>query len=62
MKTLALGLLLASSSVALAKRPAPGERAPEFSAPATDGRTVKLGDFADKTFVLAFYPKAFTGG
>ena len=61
MKTLALGLLFVSS-VALAKRPAVGERAPDFSAPATDGRTVRLGDFADKTLVLAFYPKAFTGG
>ena len=61
MKTLVLASILISS-VALAKRPAAGDRAPAFSAESTSGKTVKLADFAKGTVVLAFYPKAFTGG
>jgi thioredoxin-dependent peroxiredoxin len=37
-------------------------QAPSFSAPATTGRTVSLGDFRGKYLVLYFYPKAFTPG
>jgi len=55
------GSLLVSAS-ALAKRPAVGDAAPPFSAEATHGKTVKLADFGAQTVVLAFYPKAFTGG
>jgi peroxiredoxin Q/BCP len=40
----------------------PGDAAPEFSLPAQDGRTLKLGDFKGKTVVLWFYPKADTPG
>ena len=44
-------------------RPAVGDTAPAFSLPATDGRTLSLADFkGKKTVVLAFFPKAFTGG
>jgi peroxiredoxin Q/BCP len=44
-------------------RPAVGDNAPAFSLPATDGRTISLADFkGKKTVVLAFFPKAFTGG
>lgn len=44
-------------------RPAAGDAAPAFSLPATDGRTISLADFkGKKTVVLAFFPKAFTGG
>lgn len=40
-----------------------GDAAPPFSLPASDGKTVSLADFAGKqTLVLAFFPKAFTGG
>ena len=46
-----------------AKRPGPGEPAPDFQVAASDGRTVKLADFKGKrTVVLAFFPKAFTPG
>ena len=44
-------------------RAAPGDVAPDFSLSATDGKTVKLADYrGKKTVVLAFFPKAFTGG
>src|SRR5579862_9500246 len=39
-----------------------GEKAPPFSLPASDGRTLGLADFAGKTLVLYFYPKADTSG
>ena len=41
----------------------PGDRAPDFSLPASDGRTYRLSDFAGRrAVVLAWFPKAFTGG
>jgi peroxiredoxin Q/BCP len=39
-----------------------GDTAPEFSMPATGGRTVSLADYAGKPFILYFYPKADTPG
>jgi len=40
-----------------------GDPAPAFALPASTGKTVSLSDFKDKKkVVLAFYPKAFTGG
>ena len=36
--------------------------APDFSLPGTDGKTHKLSDYKGKTVVLAWFPKAFTGG
>jgi len=39
-----------------------GDKAPEFSLPGTDGKTHKLSEYKGKTVVLAWYPKAFTGG
>ncbi len=41
----------------------PGDEAPVFSAAATTGKTIRLADYlGSKTVVLAFFPKAFTGG
>jgi peroxiredoxin len=41
----------------------PGDRAPDFSLPGSDGRTYRLSDFAGRrAVVLAWFPKAFTGG
>lgn len=59
-----LGLLLAG---ALALQAAPplnvGDKAPDFSLPDQNGKTVKLGDYlGKKNVVLAFYVLAFTGG
>ncbi len=40
-----------------------GDPAPDFSLPASDGRTYKLSDFKGKQgVVIAWFPKAFTGG
>ncbi|MFQ3622132.1 MAG: thioredoxin-dependent thiol peroxidase [Acetobacteraceae bacterium] len=39
-----------------------GDAAPEFSLPATGGRTVSLAALKGKPFVLYFYPKADTPG
>ncbi len=40
----------------------PGDRAPDFSLTGSDGRTYRLKDLAGQPVVLAWFPKAFTGG
>ena len=61
MSVLPLLLLLAAADTQV--RVGPGEAAPAFSLPASNGKTVKLSDYAGKkTVVLAFFPNAFTGG
>ena len=40
-----------------------GDLAPDFSLPGSDGETYKLSTFKGKqAVVLAWFPKAFTGG
>ena len=40
-----------------------GDVAPDFELPGSDGATYRLRDFAGKTMaVVAWFPKAFTGG
>jgi peroxiredoxin Q/BCP len=39
-----------------------GDKAPEFTLPGTDGKTYSLPQLKGKTVVLAWFPKAFTGG
>ena len=40
-----------------------GDQAPAFSLPASNGKTISLSEFKGrKKVVLAFFPKAFTGG
>jgi peroxiredoxin Q/BCP len=40
-----------------------GDKAPDFSLPGSDGKTYTLADFKGKKgVVLAWFPKAFTGG
>ena len=36
--------------------------APAFSLPGSDGKTHALSEYKGKTVVLAWFPKAFTGG
>ncbi len=40
----------------------PGQRAPDFSVPDETGQTRTLAEFAGRTVVLWFYPKADTPG
>ena len=40
-----------------------GDKAPDFELKGSDGKTYKLSSFKDKkAVVVAWYPKAFTGG
>ena len=40
----------------------PGNDAPDFSLSGSDGRTHRLRDLAGQVVVVAWFPKAFTGG
>jgi thioredoxin-dependent peroxiredoxin len=39
-----------------------GDAAPDFTLPASDGQTYSLAKLKGKYVVLAWFPKAFTGG
>ncbi len=40
-----------------------GDKAPSFKLPGSDGNEYQLADFVGKTpLVIAWFPKAFTGG
>ena len=40
-----------------------GDKAPDFTLQASDGKTYSLSQYdGDKPVVIAFFPKAFTGG
>ena len=71
MRVMLMSLAVASlipAAVAMAQAPAPselkvGDAAPAFSLPGSDGKTHTLAEFAGKrAVVLAWFPKAFTGG
>jgi thioredoxin-dependent peroxiredoxin len=73
MRVMLMSLAIVSLVPALAMAQAPpapsaaelkvGDPAPPFSLPGTDGKTHSLADFAGKrAVVLAWFPKAFTGG
>jgi thioredoxin-dependent peroxiredoxin len=52
-----LGMLLGASALKV------GDRAPDFSLPSTDNRTVTLSKLLENgPVILAFFPKAFTPG
>jgi hypothetical protein len=40
----------------------PGDAAPDFVLPGSDGRTYRLSELAGRAVVMAWFPKAFTGG
>ena len=61
----ALGIALAADGgpAPALKELAPGDPAPSFALPGSDGKTHALADFkGKKAVVLAWFPKAFTGG
>ncbi len=39
-----------------------GDAAPDFTLQASNGRTYRLRDLAGRVAVIAWFPKAFTGG
>ena len=56
---LTMGLLSRSSADELKV----GDKAPDFALKGTDGKTYKLSEITKKqAVVVAWYPKAFTGG
>jgi len=54
------------SKASTTAKPAPklkvGDMAPDFMLPGSDGRTYRLSDFGGRAVVIAWFPKAFTGG
>ena len=68
MLKLAIGAVMALGVLALAAMARRGEelkvgdQAPAFSLPGSDGKTYSLAGLKGKTVVLAWFPKAFTGG
>jgi len=61
MLAAAAGALL--STLASGAELQPGDPAPDFALGASDGRTYRLSDYKGKqAVVLAWFPKAFTGG
>jgi peroxiredoxin Q/BCP len=65
-KSIRLIILLAAISVgavgAWAQELKVGDVAPDFTLKASDGQTYSLSKLKGKTVVLAWFPKAFTGG
>jgi peroxiredoxin Q/BCP len=69
MKTLTLlsilsaALIVLAAGIVAAEPPKVGDPAPDFSLQGSDGKTHKLSDYkGKKAVVLAWFPKAFTGG
>jgi peroxiredoxin Q/BCP len=50
------------ATVASAQELGPGDAAPTFSLIGSDGEMHSLAELAGRTVVLAWFPKAFTGG
>lgn len=48
--------------ITTAKDLAVGDPAPDFALTGSDGKVHKLSDYRGKAVVLAWFPKAFTGG
>jgi len=60
---LLVGGIFATASINAGVTLKEGDTAPEFTLPGSDGKQYSLSDFRDKFFVvIAFFPKAFTGG
>ncbi len=60
---MAAAALLALAAPAFAGELKVGDQAPNFKLTGSDGKTYELSDFKGKKgVVIAWYPKAFTGG
>lgn len=60
--TLALAGIVVFATGARAQELKIGDVAPNFTLQASDGHTYTLSQLRGKTVVLAWFPKAFTGG
>jgi len=58
----AIAVALLAAGLQAAERPAPGDPAPAFDLATTSGGRARLEDYHVRKLVLAFFPKAFTGG
>lgn len=58
----ATGVACMVSSMAFAQELKVGDKAPDFTLPGSDGKTHTLAALKGKAVVLAWFPKAFTGG
>ena len=54
--------MVSTPGVAQAQGLGPGDAAPPFELPGSDGNTHRLSDYSGRTVVIAWFPKAFTGG
>ncbi len=54
-----ISLLLTAS---VSAEPGVGDPAPDWTLPGSDGEEYTLSQFRGKHVVIAFFPKAFTGG
>ena len=59
---LSLGVLVSAAPMQTPVELKEGDVAPAFSLPGTDGKTHKLSDYKGRAVVIAWFPKAFTGG
>ena len=57
-----LVLIMVALGTAGAQELGEGDVAPAFALAGSDGQTHRLTDYEGRTVVLAWFPKAFTGG
>ena len=62
VSVLVVGLAAATLTQTPAVELKVGDMAPDFTLAGSDGKTHKLSDYKGKAVVLAWFPKAFTGG
>ena len=58
----ALAAISISASIGWAQELKVSDVAPDFTLKASDGKTYTLSQLKGRTVVLAWFPKAFTGG
>jgi peroxiredoxin Q/BCP len=58
----ATGVACMVGTMASAQELKVGDKAPDFKLQGSDGKTHALADLKGKAVVLAWFPKAFTGG